>query len=144
MRSLLLVLALVACSGKNDTTTPDPTGTPVKARKLSISWGIQQQGEMADVYLATTDETGGQQSHSIGRYKGICSAFTPSAAMNAKTGVICANEGGSGTELHAVLRESEIIVLQVGFEADIPADPMAREQVTSIPIPLGVAVDVAN
>jgi hypothetical protein len=137
MRSHLAPLVfglLVACSGKSTSTT----------NEVSISWGIQQAGEMADVYLATTDETGGQQSHSIGRYKGICSPFTPSAPMNAKTGVLCANEGGSGTELHAVIRESEIIVLQVGFKANVPADPMAREQVTSIPIPLGVAVEVAQ
>ncbi len=147
--SLAAGLVVSACGGTQAGPTPAPpdTGPPLKAKKMSISWGIRptsQGGEaFADVYLASTNETGGQVSYSIGRYKGACEPFTPAAAMQAVTGVKCVSSGGGGTELHAVARGTEVIILQVGYEGGIEPDPMAREQVTTIPVPQGVAVEVA-
>lgn len=151
-RALIVALilgALPACGGKQGSTTPAQPGTgqAMKAKTMAISWGLQPTsvgGEaFTDVYLAATNETGSQVSHSIGRYKGVCEKFTPRPAMQAVTGVKCVTSGGGGTELHAVSRESEVIILQVGYEGGIDPDPMAREQVTAIAVPRGVAVDVA-
>jgi len=145
MTRLVIVALVIAagCSGKHKKATT--TGEPVIARRLSIGWGFTPaEGEMTDVFLATTDETGKQVSTSIGRYKGTCTAITPAKEMNALTGASCTTSGGGGTELHAVVRPDEIIIMQLGVTPGATPDPMAREQVTSIKIPLGISVEAAK
>lgn len=156
-----LMIALAACAltaacpagkqggttGTTGTTDGAGTGTAsqrsaVLAKKLLLSWGITPEGELADIYLATTDETGKQVSHQVGRYKGKCSKITPAKEMNALTGVACVT-GGGGTELHAVRRADEIVVVQLGTAPGVAPDPMAREEVKSVKVPTGVAVEVA-
>src|SRR3954470_3258748 len=106
-RSWILIAAFLvaapACSGKNknDKTTGSGSGGPaLLVKKVSLSWGVQPDGEMADIFLVTTDETGKQVSNPVGRYKGKCSPIKPAAEMGAITGVACVT-GGGGTELHA-------------------------------------------
>lgn len=148
-----LTIALVACTltaacpagkqGGGTTTTGSGTGEPaLPAKKLIVSWGITQEGELADIFLATTDETGKQVSHQVGRYKGKCERITPAAEMNALTGVACVT-GGGGTELHAVRRADEIVIVQMGTMPGVAPDPMGREEVTRVKVPVGVAVEVA-
>jgi hypothetical protein len=144
------MIALVACAllaacpaGKQGNTAGvGNSGPALPPKKLLLSWGISQQGEMADIFLATTDETGKQVSHPVGRYKGTCERFMPAKEMNALTGVRCVT-GGGGTDLHAVHRANEIVIVQLGTVPGVAPDPMAREEVTRITIPVGIAVDVA-
>jgi hypothetical protein len=139
----LVIAAAAGCKHKKASTTTK--GDPVIARRLSIGWGFQPaETEMTDVFLATTDETGKQVSTSIGRYKGTCTTITPAKEMNALTGASCTTSGGGGTELHAVVRPDEIIIMQLGVTPGATPDPMAREQVTSIKIPLGISVEAAK
>jgi len=148
MRRLLMSLVVIAaCSGKKSSTTTTGTGSgsgggsAVLVKKIGLSWGIAARGELSDIYLATTDETGKQVSHSVGAYKGTCVAFKPTPEMNAITGVTCTT-GGGGTDLHAVVQGGEeIIVLMVGTNPGQAPDPMARTEVTRIKIPLGIAVE---
>ncbi|MDQ3368424.1 MAG: hypothetical protein M3680_23610 [Myxococcota bacterium] len=155
MTRLLLSLVLVAaCGGKKSSTSTAPTGTgpatgsgtsssTVMAKRISLSWGITPTGDLADVYLATTDETGKQVSHSVGRYKGNCAPFKPAAEMKAITGVVCTTTGG-GTELHAVVQGGEeVIVLQLGTNPGVTPDPMARKEITRIKVPLGIGIEAA-
>lgn len=145
--ALVVALAATGCSGKHKagstTAGGDGTSEPaILAKKISLSWGITPAGEMASVFLATTDETGKQISHDVGTYKGACEKFTPAPQMKALTGVSCTT-GGGGTELHAVLRSGEVVVVMMGTEPGVPPDPMARQEVTRIKVPLGTAVEVA-
>lgn len=149
MTRLLMSLVLIAaCSGGKKSSSTNPgtgtgSGPAILVKKIVLSWGITAKGELADIYLATTDETGKQVSHSVGTYKGTCTAFKPAAEMNAITGVQCVT-GGGGTELHAVVQGGEeILVLSVGTEEGRAPDPMARKEVTRIKIPLGIAVEAA-
>jgi len=149
MTRLLMSLVLIAaCSGgkKSQGTGPGSgtgSGTAILVKKIVLSWGITPKGELADIYLATTDETGKQVSHGVGSYKGTCVAFKPAPEMNAITGVQCTT-GGGGTEIHAVVQGGEeIVVLQVGNEPGRTPDPMARVEVTRVKIPLGIAVEAA-
>ena len=151
--SLALGVALglaSGCGGKSSsaTTTPgDGATTPaVLAKKVSLSWGLSPATgapeAMTDVYLALTDETAKQKSHSLGRYKGACAVIVPAKEMNALTGVRC-DAGGAGTEIHAVTRGGdEIIVLHGSWREGEPGDPMAREPIMHIKVPLGVAIAV--
>lgn len=148
-----LALGLGCSGGKGSQATTTTTGTgdgsakPVQlVKRVTISWGISPVvgpvGEMADIFLATTDETGSQLSHSIGRYKGTCSVFAPAPEMKALTGVQC-KSGGGGTELHAVAQGGDqIIVLQMPFTEGAPQDPMNRKQIISVKVPLGVGITV--
>jgi hypothetical protein len=145
-----LMIALAACAltaacsaGPKGTTAGSGERTAVLPPKtLQLSWGVSPVGELADIYLATTDETGKQVSHQVGRYKGTCAPFMPAKEMNALTGVRCA-AGGGGTEIHAVHRGSEIVVVQLGIQPGAAPDPMARQEVTRVAVPVGVAVEVA-
>ena len=148
--SMVLVAALAACSGgaKSETTTPGSgSDGPVRlAKRVSLAWGIQpttSDGEaMADLYLALTDETGKVASHELGRWKGVCAVATPAKDMNALTAMRCVN-GATGTELQVVTQGGDqIIVLKLGIDEGVTPDPMSREQVKSIAVPLGVAISV--
>jgi hypothetical protein len=120
----------------------------VIAKKVVVSGGIEKQGQggepMADIFLATTDETGKQISHPLGRYKGECAVITPAKEMNAMTGVAC-RTGGTGTELHAVIQGgAEVVILKLGIDPGVTPDPMAREEVTRITVPLGTKIEVGS
>jgi hypothetical protein len=157
MARLVIALALVAaCSGGSRTAAgpseprKDRAGAgsgqvaAPGAKKLAVSWGIEQHGGAADVFLATTDETGKQVSHPLGTYRGVCSVITPAKEMNAVTGVGC-RDGATGTELHAIVdhgREQEIIVVKLRVDEGVKQDPMAREEVTRIKVPLGAKVQI--
>jgi hypothetical protein len=146
MTRLLMSLVLItACSGKKSASTPGTgSGSAILAKKIVVSWGITPKGELADIYLATTDETGKQVSHSVGSYKGNCVPFKPAAEMNAITGVQCTT-GGGGTDLHAVVQGGEeIVVLQVGTNPGQTPDPMARVEVTRVKVPLGIAIEAGK
>ena len=144
MRLAITLALLGSCGGAANTGSKAGPSEPVIAKKVALSWGIEKQGELADIFLATTDETGKQVSTSIGRYKGTCTTITPAKDMNALTGASCTTSGGGGTELHAVVRPDEIIVMQLGVTPGATPDPMAREQVTSVKIPLGISVEAAK
>ncbi|HLL22747.1 MAG TPA: hypothetical protein VK427_11475 [Kofleriaceae bacterium] len=151
LMSMSIVLAAAACSGGSKSASTGPSeatagsgsGPALLVKKIVLSWGITARGELAEVFLATTDETGKQVSHNVGAYKGTCTAFKPAPEMNAITGVKCVT-GGGGTEIHATVQGGEeIVVLQGGTEGTRAPDPMARTQVTRIKIPLGISVDAA-
>lgn len=142
-RSVIALALVAACSGTPKTGTTG-SGEPVVAKKVAVSWGIEQHGETADVFLATTDETGKQVSYSLGNYKGICMVITPAREMNAVTGVAC-RTGATGTELQAVIQNGEdIVVLKLGIDPGVKQDPMAREEVTRVKVPLGAKIQVGS
>jgi hypothetical protein len=143
MTRLVIAIALIAsCSGKGK-QGPTTTEPPPAAKRVSLTWGFEKQGEMADVFLAATDETGKQVSTPIGRYKGECAAITPAKEMNAITGAAC-KTGGTGTELHAVVQGSEVIILQLGINEGVTPDPTAREEVTRVKVPLGAKIELGT
>ncbi|HEX3477397.1 MAG TPA: hypothetical protein VHT91_20380 [Kofleriaceae bacterium] len=149
----MITLALVAaCSGARNATGPQPdrkgsgagSGEVAApgAKRFAVSWGIEQHGGAADLFLATTDETGKQVSHPLGTYQGVCSVITPAREMNAVTGVGCKN-GATGTELHAIVEhDQEIVVVKLRVDEGVKQDPMAREEVTRIKVPLGAKLQI--
>jgi hypothetical protein len=143
-----ILFALAGCPGpaKTDPGTGSGSGPPPIAKRVSLAWGIQPTtvgaDVMADLYLALTDERGQVASHELGRWKGTCEVVVPSPDMNALTGMRC-KTGGTGTELHVTTQGGDtVIVLQMGWNEGAPADPMAREEVKRISVPLGVAISV--
>jgi hypothetical protein len=146
MVRLVITLALLgSCSGTAKSgSTAGPGESPVIAKRVALSWGIEKQGDAADLFLATTDETGKQISHPLGRYKGECTVITPAKEMNAMTGVAC-RTGGTGTELHAVIQGGQdVIVLKLGINPGVAPDPMAREEVIRVTVPLGAKIEVGT
>lgn len=144
MRIALAFVLVAACSGKSkqDPQSGSQGGDsgPVLAKKLVLSWGVQQHAETADVFLQITDETGRQVSHPLGVFGGQCAVFTPGEDMHAVSGVSC-KDGPTGTELHAVVRDANIIVLRLRVDEGVTPDPMAREEVTRVKAPPGAAIE---
>ncbi|MBS1123412.1 MAG: hypothetical protein H6Q90_5640 [Deltaproteobacteria bacterium] len=132
---------LAACTGKGKPPTK-AAGTQLLVKRVSLSWGFQVEGEMTDVFLATTDETGKQVSHPIGRYKGTCAKITPAKEMGSPTGAACTTPEG-GTELHAVVQGNQVVVMQMRTQPGATPDPMAREEVTRVGVPLGAEIEAA-
>jgi hypothetical protein len=141
--------AIVACgaTGKHDTAgagSGSGSGPALYAKKLAISWGIEQNGAAKeDVFLQATDETGKQTSYPLGTYDGICKIFTPASEMKAATGVSCTVDSG-GIELHAVIEGETIIVLKLPIQQGTAPDPMSRTEVTRITAPAGSKVEVGG
>jgi len=145
-RLAIALVFLASCSGgaKPGATTGSNSGTAIVAKKVVLSWGIEKHGEMCDIFLATTDETGKQVSHPLGRWKGDCTVSTPAAGMNAVTGVAC-RTGGTGTELHAVIEQGEdIVILKLGIDEGVTPDPMSREEVMRVKVPLGTKIEAGT
>ena len=141
-----LALALAACGGssKKEDTTTGGGGTPIIAQRISLSWGVTPQGEMADLFLQTTDETGHQVSHELGRWKGTCTKVDPAPAMNALIALDC-RTGETGTQLQALLHGGdEVVIMKLGIEGGVAGDPMGREEVKRIKIPLGAKVEAGT
>jgi len=145
MTRLVISLALVAaCSGAAKTGSTAGSSAPPVIKKVAVSWGFEQHGEMSDVFLATTDETGKQVSHPLGRYKGVCSVITPAKEMNAVTGVAC-RTGGTGTELHAVIQRGEdVVILKLGIDPGVTPDPMARQEILRVTVPPGAKIEAGT
>lgn len=150
MTRLVIALALfglAACPGPaKPTTSSGGSGTsePVLAKKLSVAWGISQQGETADLYLQITDETGKQVSHELGNWKGTCAPDKAQDNMNALIAVSC-RTGGTGTQLQAIRQGGDqIVVVKLTIDEGVMPDPMAREEVKRIKVPLGVAIEAGS
>lgn len=151
MTRLTIALALLAACGapaKPDARTGQGSGVsepaPIIAKRAVVSWGITPVGEFADLFLAITDETGKQVSHSLGRYKGNCSVTVPAKEMNALSGVAC-RTGGTGTELHAVVQNGDsVVVVRMGIDQGVTPDPMAREEMMRIKVPLGAKIEAGT
>src|SRR5689334_1046135 len=127
MRRLVIALIVgtaAGCPKGSKSTTPGSgsgsgsgAGSAVYGKEMVVSWGIASPvGGTTDVFLQTTDETGAQKSHATGSYPGTCAIFAPAAEMKAMSGVRCVLEDGkSGTELHAVKGNGEVIVVRGQF-----------------------------
>lgn len=146
MRLVITCLLVVGCSGKS-TNDPhsggDNTGSAVYAKKVLLSWGIQQQASAANVFLQLTDETGKQVSHPLGSFAGQCTVITPAAEMKAITAVAC-KDGARGTELHAAVVDANIIVLEMTVDDGVTPDPMAREELLRVQAPSGAAIEAGS
>ncbi len=145
MTRLVITLAFFAGCATAKTGKPGSGEEPaILAKKVAVSWGIEKHGEMADIFLATTDETGKQVSHPLGRYKGECAVITPAKEMNALSGVAC-RTGGTGTELHAVVENGQdVVILKLGIDEGVTHDPMAREEVTRVKVPSGAKIEAGS
>jgi hypothetical protein len=146
MTRIVITLAFLASCGaaKHESKTGADSSPAIVAKKVAVSWGITKVGEMADIFLATTDETGKQVSHSLGRYKGECAVIAPPKEMNALSGVAC-RTGGTGTELHAVVQNGEdVVVLKMGIDQGVTPDPMAREEVIRVTVPRGAKIEAGT
>ena len=141
----MIVSVGAGCGGKAaPSTTPANAGPPPLAKKVTLSWGIDPHAGSADVYLATTDETGKQVSHPVGTYRGTCAVIVPAKAMGAATGVAC-RYGGTGIELHAVIQRGvDVVIMKLVTDEGVTPDPMARDEVTRVSVPVGTAIEVAR
>ena len=150
MLRLATILALLAaCGGKGKQDTANGgsgSGSAIYAKKFAVSWGIEPNGTAKDdVFLQTTDDAGRQTSYPLGTYDGVCKVITPGADMKAVTALACTSSTAT-VELDAVVRRDpvhdQVIVLKGTTPQGATPDPMAREQVLSVDMTPGAAVQV--
>lgn len=144
-RFAIAIVLVAACSGKSKPPTTAASGSGSAAlygKKVVVSWGISPEAGKADVFLQTTDETGAQVSHALGKFDGDCRVIKPAEEMKAVTGVNC-TAGDKGIELHATIVKDEIVVLKMPVQVGVAPDPMAREEVLRFKPPGGSAIEAA-
>ncbi|HEY5948308.1 MAG TPA: hypothetical protein VIV40_22580 [Kofleriaceae bacterium] len=146
-RFVLAIVLVAACSGSKQKQGTQAAGSgsgsaELYAKKVLVSWGISAKGTSAEIFLQTTDETGKQVSYPVGTYEGTCQIIKPAEEMKALTGVNC-TAGNAGTELHAVVMDAEIVVVKLKVQVGVTPDPMAREEVTRVKVPIGAAIEAA-
>jgi hypothetical protein len=148
VRSAIALALIAACGGSKPASTANhgegagsgEVASPL-AKKVAVSWGIDAHRSSTEVFLATTDETGKQVSHPVGSYPGSCAVITPAREMNAVSGVAC-RDGATGTELHAVIENGiDIVVLKLRTDEGVRQDPMAREEVARVKVPIGAKIE---
>jgi len=155
MRSATIVvlgLALAGCGGKTKpgatpTTIggggePDPQG--VIAQTL-VGWGRQQaQGGALNLFLEVTDHTGMSKSFPLGGSTTPCNVGRGNGT-DIITTLVCVVDG-SGVELRAVFRASQLIVLRRPVDpSDDPADlELSFREVTRVAVPAGSKVGAAE
>jgi hypothetical protein len=139
MKRLAIVLSMMmaACSG-GQKPAGTGSGSGIYAKKVSLGWGFQAEGQTTSVYLQITDETGRQVSHPILSFQGECKPISPAAEMKAITGCAC-----TGFELHAVVEGSDIVIMKARTDHG-PADAMTREELTRIKAPDGAAIEAGT
>ncbi|HVK76453.1 MAG TPA: hypothetical protein VM734_24175 [Kofleriaceae bacterium] len=149
----LALILIAACGGKKSPTTPDGagagtgTGGEVIAAQTLLSWGLQGYNPEASnpvtkIFLEVTDHNGATKSYPVGEARGAC---TPAAGNGADiiTALACI-QVVPGVELRAVFRGQDIIVLSRRVdEASEPADELAFQEVTRVPVPAGASVKPA-
>ena len=147
MKRLAFFLIAAACSGGGTKTTSTPGAgsgsAAIYAKKVVMSWGIQQGASSADVFLQTTDETGKQTSYPLGTYPGQCKVIVPAPEMKAVSAVAC-NQPATGVELDAVTTDEEIIILRANTQNGVAPDPMSRQEVTRVKAPGGAAIEAGT
>jgi hypothetical protein len=140
----LAVLAGCSSNAKRPVSSGSGEGSgAIYAKKMSLSWGFTPNGKGTDVFLQSTNETGKQVSYPLGTYDGHCNVITPAPEMSALTGVSC-EYGPSATELHAVVRGEDVVVVKLHVNSGVTADPMAREEVTRVQVPVGVKIEAGS
>jgi hypothetical protein len=150
MRTVLLASALViAGCGKKGSTTPKSDGSGsgtdsgnTRARRMTLSWGLSPgDGGQTEVYLAATDERGGQVSHPMGTYPGTCQPVTPTP--QAMLSVICKN-GATGIEIDVLQRPDRVIVTKLRVDDGVAVDYSNREPFTEVMAPGGALIEAGR
>jgi hypothetical protein len=139
---LAIAFVLAACSGAQQSTPSSEGSAVMYAKKVVVEWGLSPNNDdktKTDVFLQTNDDEGKQVSYPVGTYDGECRKFHPAPDMDAVSGVAC-SVGPNIVEIHAVIRDEDIIVMRLHSDPAHPPDPMSREEVTRVKIPRGTGI----
>lgn len=141
MKSFAVLVALAACGAPQIAPAGGGSDTAPYAKKVLVEWAMHasDDGKRTDVFLQTSDDQGQQVSYPVGSYDGECRQFHPAPEMGAVSGVAC-SVGPNIVELHAVIRDEDVIVLRMRSDPAHPPDAMAREEVTRVKIPRGTGI----
>jgi hypothetical protein len=155
MRTLLCVLLVAGCGASHK---PDPASgsgdgsgsgpPPVTAQTLlgfaASGWDATVARPKSRLFLEVTDHNGSTQSYPIGEVAAPC-ASAPGNGSDIVTTMRC-DLAGTGAELRAVYRGSDVIVLRRNYApGDDPADvEFAFQEVTRVQVPAGSKVKPAS
>ena len=153
MRTLLFVVALAACGGRQTPSDPaagsgSGSGSSTTTAQTLLSFSATGYAEgsapKSKLYLEVTNQNGAMQSYPIGEVEAPCQP----GAGNGKdivTTIRC-DVSGTGAELRAVYRGVDIIVLRRNYlPTDDPADvELSFREVMRLAVPPGTSVKPAS
>jgi hypothetical protein len=147
-RAALVALAVViaaACPNKSkkDPDKPDEPARPPK--RAQLGWSTESvSGGNNRVFLAVTDETGSRIVYPIEQqFPGQCTDVGPIDQYKAIIAMTCAQDG-TGFQLHAVAMGGDhVVVMRMRVAANQEPDPMARDEILRVKVPLGAKIEKA-
>jgi hypothetical protein len=149
---LLCVVALAACggtqkpSGSGDGSGSGSAPMPIAQTLLAFAANGYDAttSPQSKLYLEVTDHNGSVQSYPLGEVDAPCER-APGNGSDIITTMRC-DVSGTGAELRAVYRGTQIIVLRRNYTPeDDPADAeLSFREVTRVPVPPGSSVKPAG
>jgi hypothetical protein len=141
---IAVVVAIAAACPSKDKKEPDkPDDRP--ARRAMLAWSTEPAGSTATkVYLSITDETGSSIVYPIDQtFPGTCTDVGPIEMYKAIIALTCLDDE-SGHQLHAVAMGGDaVVVMRMPVAAGQEPDPMARDEILRVKVPLGAKIEKA-
>ncbi len=140
---LLIALAIAACGHHKPTDQPKSGdgGLPPLIKSVAISFQAQADGDLSHVFLAVMDETGKTLSYPVPDVPGACAQIAPDGADLLT--LECKGAAGT-TRLHAIKQGQDVVVLKETLAPGASPDPMNRDEVQRVTMPVDSKIEVAK
>ena len=145
MRRSLLAIALAATACGHHKPTDQPKsgdgGLPPLIKSVAVSFQAQTAGDISHVFLAAMDETGKTLTYPVPDVPGACAQVAPDGADLLT--LECKGSAGT-TRLHAVKQGQDVVILKETFASGAAPDPMNRDEVQRVTMPVDSKIEVAK
>ena len=142
-RSLLAIALLVAACGHHKPTDQPKSdaGLPPLIKSVAVSFQSQAAGDVSHVFLAAMDETGKTLSYPVADVPGTCA---PIAADGKDLLTLECKSSAGTTRMHAIQQGQDVVVLKETIAAGASPDPMNRDEVQRVTMPVDSKIEAAK
>jgi hypothetical protein len=138
----VLLLAAAACGHHKPTDQPKgDAGLPPLIKSVAISLQAQADGDVSHVFLAAMDETGKTLSYPAGDAPGACASIAPDGADLV---TLECKAAAATTRIHAIKQGQDVVVLKETVAAGAAPDPMNRDEVQRVTMPVDSKIEAAK
>jgi hypothetical protein len=138
----LLLLSLASACGHHkatDSSKPSDGGLPPLIKSVAVTFESRLSGATSHVFLVVMDETGKVINYPAGEVPGACASI-PADGVDLVT-LECKGDTSTGTvRVHAIKQGQDVVVLRERFGPGGAADPMNRDEVARVSIPIDAKI----